>query len=261
VAPAPAPVSVVTGGASGIGRALCEELARRGHRVVVTDVDAQGGEAVAGALRAAGASARFAALDVRDAARFEAVLAEVVAEHGRLDHLFNNAGVVFFKGAAEHTAEEWALSLDVNLLGVVNGCRAALPIMLRQGKGHLVNTSSIAGLVPLAEYPVYGVTKHAVVALSLNLRSELAARGVKVTVLCPGGVRTAMTEPLARRFPPGSEAVVARVIPPPEALARRVVAALPRAPALLIYPWWYRLAWWAWRLAPGLFLATQRRRG
>jgi NAD(P)-dependent dehydrogenase (short-subunit alcohol dehydrogenase family) len=254
------PVAVVTGGASGIGKALCEELARQGHRVVVADVNEAAGEAVAASLRAVGATARFVALDVRDAERFEQVLGGVVEEFGQLDFLFNNAGVVVFKTAVEHTREDWDLTVGVNLHGAINGCRAAMPHMLRQGRGHIVNTSSIAGLAPLAEYPVYGVTKFAVVGLSLNLRSELAAKGVKVSVLCPGGIRTQMTAPLTKRFKPEQAAVVDRVIPPPEALARRAVKALRRNPAIVVFPWWYRLVWWTWRLFPGLFLASQRRR-
>ncbi len=251
--------AVVTGGASGIGRALCAELAREGHAVLVADVNEVEGEAVAAGLRGTGATARFARLDVRDAEAFARLVADVVAEHGTLDYLFNNAGVVIFKTAAEHTAADWDLTLGVNVTGTVNGCRAAMPVMIRQGFGHIVNTASIAGLAPLSEYPVYGATKFAIVGLSLNLRSELARQGVKVSVLCPGGIRTAMTAALVARFKPGQQGVVDRVIPRPEALAARVVKALQKNPAIVVFPWWYRLAWWAWRCFPGAFLASQRK--
>lgn len=149
--------------------------------------------------------------------------------------------------------------MDVNLKGTINGCRAGSEVMVPRGTGHLVNVASIAGLAPLAEYPVYGVTKFGIVGLSLNLRSELAAQGVRVTAVCPGGIRTAMTAPLVARLQGRAPDAVARLIPSPDALARHVVARLPGNPAVLIFPRWYRLLWWLWRWAPGAFLRSQRR--
>jgi len=250
-------ISLVTGAASGIGAALVRALLARGDRVVATDID----EAAGAALVAShpGATLSFEQLDVRDLARFRAVVASVVARHGGLDLLINNAGVVLFKTALEHTDADWDLMVDVNLKGAINGCRAGFEVMVPRRAGHLVNVASIAGLAPLAEYPVYGVTKFGIVGLSLNLRSELAAHGLRVTAVCPGGIRTAMTAPLVAQLEARAPGVVPRIIPSPDELARYVVARLPKNPAVLIYPRWYRLVWWLWRWVPALFLRSQRR--
>jgi NAD(P)-dependent dehydrogenase (short-subunit alcohol dehydrogenase family) len=250
-------ISLVTGAASGIGAALVRELLRAGDTVIATDVNESAGAALVDALK--GQPVSFKRLDVRDLAAFRAVVAQVVTEHGRLDRLFNNAGVVIFKTAVAHTDADWDLTLDVNLKGAVNGCRAGLEVMTKQRSGHLVNVASIAGLAPLAEYPVYGITKFGIVGLSLNLRSELAAHGVHVTAVCPGGIRTAMTAPLVADLDQKSPGLGAKVIPGPDELARYVVGQLRKHPAIVIYPRWYRLVWWLWRLFPSAFLRSQRR--
>lgn len=251
-------ISLVTGAASGIGAALVRALLRAGDTVVATDVDEAAGAALVEGL--ANPKVRFERLDVRDLKRFREVVAAVVAQHGRLDLLVNNAGVVLFKTATEHSDADWDLMVDVNLKGAIHGCRAGYEVMLPRGAGHLVNVASIAGLAPLAEYPVYGVTKFGIVGLSLNLRSELAAKGVRVTAVCPGGIRTAMTAPLVADLEVRAPGAVSRIIPTPDELARYVVARLPRNPAVLIYPRWYRMMWWLWRWVPGLFLRSQRRK-
>lgn len=251
-------ISLVTGAASGIGAALVRELLRTGDTVIATDVDEAAGAALVKDLGSARVS--FQRLDVRDLQRFREVVAAVVAEHGQLDLLINNAGVVLFKTAVEHSDAEWDLMVDVNLKGAINGCRAGYEVMLPRRAGHLVNVASIAGLAPLSEYPVYGVTKFGIVGLSLNLRSELAAKGVRVTAVCPGGIRTAMTAPLVADLEVRAPGAVARIIPTPDELARYVVGRLPKNPALLVYPRWYRLVWWLWRWVPGLFLRSQRRK-
>jgi NAD(P)-dependent dehydrogenase (short-subunit alcohol dehydrogenase family) len=249
-------ITLVTGAASGIGAALVRELRRTGETVVATDIDEAAGAELA---RTLGGGVSFKRLDVRDLARFRAVVAEVVVEHGQLDRVINNAGVVIFKSALEHSDAEWDLTLDVNLKGAVNGCRAALEVMVPRGTGQLVNVASIAGLAPLAEYPVYSVSKFGIVGLSLNLRSELAGRGISVVAVCPGGIRTGMTATLVARLEAMGPGAAARVVPGPDELARYVVARLPRNPAVLIYPRWYRLLWWVWRWAPAAFLRSQRR--
>ncbi|MCA9771894.1 MAG: SDR family oxidoreductase, partial [Myxococcales bacterium] len=151
-------------------------------------------EAAARAIRDAGGDAEAAALDVTDAAAVEALVARVHGARGRIDYLFNNAGINVVVEFRDVTLDDWRRLIDVNLWGVIHGVQAAYPRMIAQGGGVIVNTASIAGLVPAAMEGVYGATKHAVVGLSTALRIEAEAFGVQVNAICPGIVRTPMIE-------------------------------------------------------------------
>lgn len=193
-------IAIVTGGASGIGRAVATSLVARGDTVTVVDLNAGGAEEVADRLNALGQGKAFAAaLDVTDAEAVGELYRAVKADHGRLDLVFNNAGIAVGGLAENLTLDHWNKTIDINLKGVVHGVHAAYPIMLEQGYGHIVNTASLAGLVPMPMGIPYTATKHAVVGLSLGLRAEAATRGVKVSVVCPGFVDT----PLLRTVNPG----------------------------------------------------------
>nr|BFE29216.1 hypothetical protein GCM10010200_014670 [Actinomadura rugatobispora] len=193
-------IAIVTGGASGIGRAIATSLVARGDTVVVTDIDEAGARKVADRLNTLGrGKASAAALDVTDPGAVTGVYQGVRAEHGRLDLVFNNAGIAIGGLAEELTLDHWDRAIDINLKGVVHGVHAAYPIMLEQGAGHIVNTASLAGLVPMPVGIPYTATKHAVVGLSLGLRAEAAGRGVKVSVVCPSFVDT----PLLANVNPG----------------------------------------------------------
>ncbi|HVO30971.1 MAG TPA: SDR family oxidoreductase [bacterium] len=181
-------VALLTGGGSGLGVAMAKELLARGAaRVVLADVRP---EAAAAAAKELGDRATAATLDVRDLTAFRALVDDVAKREGRIDYFFNNAGTGTFGTAERHLPEDWKLVLDVNLYGVVNGVQAAYPVMMRQGFGHIVNTASIAGLLPTPLLIAYTTSKHAVVGLSRALRLEAAHYGVRVSVLCPGPVRT-----------------------------------------------------------------------
>ena len=183
-------VAIITGGAGGIGKALAQEMAERGCYLVLADVNAELLEQTAVELRATGAQLDAKMVDVRDAAQVQALIEDAFEELGRIDYLFNNAGVNLCAELRDTTLEDWNLLIDVNLRGVVHGVHAAYPIMCEQGFGHIVNTASAAGLVPAAAEGAYAATKHAVVGLSLALQIEAAAFGVKVSVVCPGLVDT-----------------------------------------------------------------------
>jgi NAD(P)-dependent dehydrogenase (short-subunit alcohol dehydrogenase family) len=188
-------VCVITGGASGIGRALGEELARRGAtEVVLADIQGTLAEEAAAKIRASGAKATAVTLDVRDAAAVERMFADVEKRHGRLDYVFNNAGAGVF--GEEHLCEarDWDFLIDLNIKGVVNVIRAAYPRMIRQGFGHMVNTASVAGLMTTPFLSIYSATKHAVVGMSKAMRVEAARHGVRVTALCPGAIKTPILE-------------------------------------------------------------------
>ncbi|GLZ05713.1 short-chain dehydrogenase [Actinomadura sp. NBRC 104412] len=260
-------VAVVTGGASGIGRAIATALVARGDTVLVTDIDADGAHRVADRLNTLGrGKAAAAALDVTDAAAVAATYQGVRDEHRRLDLVFNNAGIAVGGLAEELTLDHWNRAIDINLKGVVHGVHAAYPIMLEQGSGHIVNTASLAGLVPMPAGIPYTATKHAVVGLSLGLRAEAAGRGVKVSVVCPGFVDT----PLLVNVNPGlpetrlsgdAKADIARAAPrlyTPEKLARDIMRGVRRNQALIVAPANGRAAWRAARLNPALAVRAAR---
>jgi NAD(P)-dependent dehydrogenase (short-subunit alcohol dehydrogenase family) len=193
--------AIVTGGASGIGRALGAALVARGAHVVLADLDGAGAKAAAEELVASappGGSVVGVALDVCDRGAVEALVGEVTARHGAIDLMVNNAGIAL--GGESHVMppEHWDRTIDVNLGGVLNGVLAAYPRMVAQGHGHLVNTASMAGLAPTPLTVAYTMTKHAVVGLSTTLRPEAALHGVRVTVLCPGAIET----PILDKGPP-----------------------------------------------------------
>lgn len=182
--------AVVTGGASGIGRALCQALYQRGANVWVTDVDGDGAERVAKEL---GERAHARELDVTDAPAVKRLVDEVAAA-GSLDYLFNNAGYAIIGEIKETSLEDFDRIFAVNVRGVMNGIAAAYPIMIERGRGHLVNTASVAGLIPAPGLGVYSATKHAVVGLSRTLRIEAARYNVRVSAVCPGFIKTRIAE-------------------------------------------------------------------
>jgi NAD(P)-dependent dehydrogenase (short-subunit alcohol dehydrogenase family) len=250
-------VAIVTGGASGIGRALGAELVGRGARVVLADVDGGGAEQAARAMSAAGA----ATLDVTDAAAVERVVNETAERHGRIDYMFNNAGIATLGNARHMTLDDWNRLIEVNIRGVVHGVAAAYPRMIRQGFGHIVNTASVAGLVPTPGGAGYALTKHAVVGLSVSLREEAAALGVKVSVVCPGFIDTPLKD-TARLLGAEKEVVLASLpvkLYPAEACARDALRGVERNRAVIVVTAPAKIGWLFYRLAPGLFARIMRR--
>ncbi len=194
----PGRVAVVTGAASGIGRALAEAIAARGSAVVVADLDAAEAEVVAAGIRETGADALAVAVDVSDAAAVEQLAATTLERFGRVDVLCNNAGVSTFNLFRDQTLDDWTWVVGVNLWGVVHGVQTFVPIMRDQGTpAHIVNTASIAGLVSgVAFIGPYCATKVAVVSISETLAQELAIEesSIGVSVLCPSSVDTKVME-------------------------------------------------------------------
>ena len=258
-------VAIVTGGASGIGAALVRALAARGAVVVIADVDEVGAKAVAASTSLAQAGpglVRTAVLEVRDAGAVADLVHQTAAEHGRLDLIFNNAGIAVGGRVEELSLDHWDRVIDVNLRGVVHGVHAAYPLMLSQGDGHIVNTASLAGLVPGPMLAPYAAAKHAVVGLSLALRAEAAGRGVRVSVVCPGFVDTPLLSNVNPDLPQteaGSDAVaLARLtgrLYNADSLAIDVLRGVARNQAVIVAPARARLAWRMTRYAPRLSMA------
>jgi NAD(P)-dependent dehydrogenase (short-subunit alcohol dehydrogenase family) len=259
-------VAVITGGASGIGRALGEALGLRGAEVVLADRQIDLAEQVAAGIREGGSMATAAEVDVTDFAAMTRLIQDTVSSHGRLDYLFNNAGIGIGGEVRYYQIEDWNKVLDVNLHGVVHGIQAAYPIMLEQGYGHIVNTASMAGLMPAPWTVSYAATKHAVVGLSTSLRVEAAEHGLRVSVLCPGVIQTPILEggkygrmlrPVA---PETLRAYWQRLRPmPPDQFAVKVLRALAKNKAIIVVPSWWKVLWWAHRLSPtlGLYIARK----
>jgi NAD(P)-dependent dehydrogenase (short-subunit alcohol dehydrogenase family) len=249
-------VSIVTGGASGIGRAIAAELVARGSVVVVADLD---GDAAERTARELGDRAVAAQLDVADAAAVRDVVDRTVAEYGHLDVMVNNAGVAVGGLLEELDERHWAKALEVNLRGVVNGVTAAYPHLRAQGGGHILNTASLAGLIPAPGMLPYTTTKHAVVGLSTALRAEAASVGVRVSVLCPTFVDTPMLDNVyAAPASLGGSSVRARVrvaqprFLTPELVARRAVDGLAADRAVIPVGVMAHVMWRTLRYAPPL---------
>jgi NAD(P)-dependent dehydrogenase (short-subunit alcohol dehydrogenase family) len=203
-------IALITGGASGIGAGLGAALAAAGDRVLLADIDLVGAQRVAQRI---GDRATAADLDVTDAEAFQTLVDKTVAEHGRLDLLFNNAGIGIGGDATQLQVAHWDRAIDVNLRGVVHGVCTALPHMVERGDGHIVNTASLAGLIPGPGLAPYAATKHAVVGMTLSLRAELADRGVRFTVLCPGFTDTPILDrSMPEDLPPLEDDVNAREV-------------------------------------------------
>jgi NAD(P)-dependent dehydrogenase (short-subunit alcohol dehydrogenase family) len=255
-------VAIITGGASGIGRALGEELARRKAEVVLADLQVDVADEVAAGITRAGGKASSVRLDVTDCDAVKGLVENVVAAAGRLDYMFNNAGIGIGGEVEHYEIHDWYRVIDVNLRGVINGVQAAYPIMKRQGFGHIVNTASVAGLVPVAGMLSYSTSKHAVVGLSTCLRVEAAALGIRVSALCPGAVETAIKLGKVLHAPPPE--VQRRLWEQghpisPERLAREALVAVAKNKAIIVIPWWWKFLWWLYRLSPTLGLAWARR--
>ena len=236
-------VALVTGGASGIGRALGSALAARGARVWLSDVNAEG---VRDAADAIGGTVSAATLDVRDAEAFAGLARSIEASDGPVDLLFNNAGIGVGGEVHELGAAHFDRVIDINIRGVTNGVAAVYPGMVARGSGHIVNTASAAGLVAVPFMAPYAMSKHAVVGLSASLRYEAARHGVAVTALCPTAIDTPLLdtkgpEDLSKPSSlPDIRAFLTRVTGAPVPVDRFVDAALAgveRNRELVVEPW------------------------
>jgi len=244
--------AVVTGGASGLGRAICEQLGGHGTAVTVADINEAGACQVAARIEARGGRARAAALDVASEEQVRSLVRRTACENGGLDYMFNIAGIAIQGEARDMSPDHWRRILDINLLGVLHGTTAAYAQMVQQGSGHIVNMSSLLGIVGLGLSVAYGTTKHAIVGLSTSLRAEGAGLGVKVSVVCPGFVQTGLYQAAAitradrdefyaqipfRKMDPGRAA----------ALTLRGVA---NNRAIIVFPFHARVLWFLYRLNP-----------
>jgi len=250
-------IVIITGGASGIGRALGEELSRRRAQVILADVNTKLLEEVANSITEAGGRAKTVTLDVSDFEAVKKLVDDTVAQYGRLDYIFNNAGIGVGGEARDVSIDDWRRVIDVNLYGAVNGVTAAYPVMVKQGFGHIINTASLAGLIPLPGEVSYSASKYGIVGLSNALRVEGADLGVKVSVVCPGFIETPIfynskvvkvdREKLLELIPKG-------IIITPEKCARIILRGVKSNKATIVVTLLAKFFWLLQRISPGLVL-------
>jgi NAD(P)-dependent dehydrogenase (short-subunit alcohol dehydrogenase family) len=239
---------IVTGAASGIGYALTEALLAAGASVLMADRDTKTLQEVIGHLEAYAGYVHRMTADVSIEQQVRKMVEEGAAQLGRLDLLFNNAGIGFTNAFEQVSLEEWRRIIDVNLWSVIYGIHFALPIMRRQGGGHIVTTSSISGLLPIPFQSLYCTTKYAVTGLSESLRLELKEEGIHFSVACPAEVVTRIWG-----APGDDERVEARI--PKEAIsageaAKMILAGVARREGIIPLPDRARELWELYRTSP-----------
>ncbi|QQP97062.1 SDR family oxidoreductase [Lysobacter enzymogenes] len=255
----------ITGGASGLGRALAEGYARDGARVLIGDVNAARGEETLAALRALQPQAHYLHCDVTREDDLHAAAQWMQANWGGADLVVNNAGVADMGPVEAMPLADWEWMVQINLLGVVRGCKAFIPMLKRQRGGALLNIASMAGLVHPPFAGAYNATKAAVVALSETLKAELEPDGVRVSVACPAFFRTNLGESLRTRDPRYArwmKKLVADSTIDADSIAARIRAGVARGEfRILTHPSAKRF-WMLKRLLPyNWFEAAMRRAG
>ena len=253
-------VAIVTGGGMGLGEALCEELGRRGATVVVADIDGDAAGQVAGRLQQEGAQAVAVRVDVANEAEMAQLMESIAGEYGGIDYMINNAGIAIGGDSRDLSMQQWRRVIDVNLLGVVYGTIHAYQVMVRQGHGHIVNISSLSGLVPQPGNIPYCTSKHGIVGLSLSLRAEGTDLGVKISAACPGDMKTKIYDNMVVvNMPRERVATLSRrthyLMPQmsAEAAARAILRGVGRNRPLIVFPTAVQAIWHLYRMFPGLF--------
>ncbi len=251
--------ALVTGAASGIGRAIALALAREGADLYLLDIDEEGLAQVAAAARQSGVEAITARCDVSRPGEITASNRAMLARWGGLDILVNNAGVAYYGPTENMTAKQWDWLMSINLLAPIQFVRELLPVLQRRPEAHILNIASIWGLVPMGRFVAYNTSKYGLVGLSESLRAELGRQGLGVTTMCPGFVRTN----LFTSAPCGHERGRTRNPPrwlsaTPERVASRAIGAIYRDRRLVLVTPMAHVLYNLRRYVPGLVDFLQR---
>lgn len=249
-------IAVVTGGGAGIGKGLAEELASAGARVIVADIDMEKAGKTAEAINNAGGKAEPFKADVTIMEDIQKLADHAVSAFGRIDLMINNAGVALMGEVCEMGLEQFRRLVDVNIMGIIHGCRAAYPQMIKQGYGHIVNVGSVTGLFTFPMQTHYSATKHFVQAFTMGLRAEAAGLGVKISVICPMNIKSEMVE--------GSITIVGdrdnewfRNLPVKwmdvNTAAKKMLKGIARNKGIIVVPGKAKIFWRLYRLSPAMF--------
>ena len=236
--------ALVTGAASGIGRAIARALACEGADLFLLDIDAPGLERVAAELRAQGVAVVAQVCDLADAAAVSAAVQALQARWGALAILINNAGITFYGPTETMSAAQWQRIMAVNLLAPIQLFRETFPLLAAADEAHVVNVCSMFGVMPWRKAAAYQASKHGLVGFTRALRAEYQRDGFGITALCPGFVQTSLLE--GQKQAPGWIATT------PEIVAEKTLTAIRRNRGLVFVTWPAQLYWRLWRLAPGL---------
>jgi NAD(P)-dependent dehydrogenase (short-subunit alcohol dehydrogenase family) len=244
-------VCVVTGGASGVGYALCSRLATLGAKVVLADIQI---EAAADSQEMA--NVERVKVDVTDAASVQQLIERTVGKYERIDYFFNNAGTAIVGEIRDLSLDQWKRVLDVNLIGMLHGVHHVYPVMIKQGFGHIVNTASGFGLAPGPTNAPYVTSKFGIVGMSETLRAEAKDLGIDVTVVCPGYIKTSLITRM-QTVNAKPEDVIAQIpvkmVDVKEA-AERILRGVARKKQLILFPGYVGMLTFLYRFVPGLFL-------
>lgn len=247
----PGRVVLITGASSGIGAATARLLGREGYRVVLAARREDRLESVAADVRSSGGHALVVPTDLTRREEIGQLVQRVRAEYGAIDVLFNNAGMMRLGWLETLTPEEIASQLEVNALGTILTTRAVLPHLIERGEGHIINMSSVAGFIASPTYTAYAASKFALRGFTEALRREVRVFGIHVSGIYPGAVSTDLGEESRHRRATGVRTPDFLVLRP-EQVAAGVLRVIRRPRRTLIMPWFFRLAVWIERLAPGL---------
>ncbi len=257
-------VCIVTGAASGIGRTLTEELSGSGAKVVATDVNTEMLKEAVEGIKRQGGTVKEQVLDVTDYEAFKKVVEEVVAQEGRLDYIFNNAGIGIAGEVRDQNIEHWRQVLDVNLNGVIYGTLLAYHQMVRQGSGHIVNIASVEGLIPFPATVSYVASKFAVVGLSEGLWVEGKDLGVNVSVVCPGFIKTPIFDNVKtvnydKQAWLDANSLLERLGATPEECVRVILKGVAKNKPIITVTGFARVMWWLARISPTFVMNFSRR--
>ncbi|MFW9922249.1 MAG: SDR family NAD(P)-dependent oxidoreductase [Candidatus Thorarchaeota archaeon] len=240
-------IAIVTGGASGIGKAICDYLAKYGSIVIIADINLQSAQDTVKEITTKGGKAKAIQVDVSKEENIKSLIDDAFTEFGRIDFLFNNAGVSLNGEFKDTTYDHWRKIIDINLWGVIHGSHHVYHIMMKQGFGQIINTASLAGLIPGGLTISYSTSKYAVVGFTLSLRSEAGFYGIKVNALCPGFIRTNIqaTTPIVTDYMKSEKnrSMGSNFGPTPEKCVKKIMRGVKRNKAIIISPGLHKIFW------------------
>jgi NAD(P)-dependent dehydrogenase (short-subunit alcohol dehydrogenase family) len=254
-------IAVVTGAASGLGRGFCTQMAENGATIVAADINLEGAQETVEMIEARGGKAEAVHIDATDYAKVKAMIEDTVAKHGRLDYIYNNAGIAVSGAMEEIEIADWEKILAINLNAVVYGTEIAYKIMVKQGHGHIVNTASLAGLIPATLLVPYSTTKFAVVGLCESLNLEAPSRGVKVTALCPGFIDSNIYESAISHGAADAEVLrdqIPQMVDTDKGV-EKLLKGVAAGKRIVTLPLYAHLIWRSYRTVPSFSIATSRK--